>query len=98
MSDTTTGVLDLSPEGDGFLRNPAKSFQPSPDDVLVPRQAIRSSRSCTRHHHRPGQGRQAVAAARGPGRRLRPALRHLPQAHPVREAARSEPGPALPHR
>ncbi|MBK9471054.1 MAG: transcription termination factor Rho [bacterium] len=40
MSDTTTGVLDLSQKGDGFLRNPAKSFQPSPDDVLVPRQAI----------------------------------------------------------
>jgi len=40
MSDTTTGVLDLSQKGDGYLRNPAKSFQPSPDDVLVPRQAI----------------------------------------------------------
>ena len=40
MSETTTGVLDLSQKGDGFLRNPARSFQPSPDDVLVPRQAI----------------------------------------------------------
>ncbi len=40
MSETTTGVLDLSQKGDGFLRNPAKSFFPTPEDVLVPRQAI----------------------------------------------------------
>ena len=40
MSETTTGVLDLSQKGDGFLRNPAKSFVATPEDVLVPRQAI----------------------------------------------------------
>ncbi|MBD3221537.1 transcription termination factor Rho [bacterium] len=36
MTDTTSGVFELQPRGGGFLRDPARSLQPRPDDPFVP--------------------------------------------------------------
>jgi len=41
MSSTTSGVLQKLPKGGGFLRDPAHSFQPGPDDAWVSNQLIR---------------------------------------------------------
>ncbi len=41
MPEPITGVLDLLPRGGGFLRDPARSFQPGPDDPFVPSALIR---------------------------------------------------------
>lgn len=41
MSDTVSGVLALHAKGGGFLRDPARSFQATGDDVFVPQQLIR---------------------------------------------------------
>ena len=40
MLSDTTGVLEIGARGDGFLRDPDKSFAPAPDDVFVPRSLI----------------------------------------------------------
>jgi transcription termination factor Rho len=43
MSDprpTPSGVLEMHPRGHGFLRNPAKNYQPTANDPLVPGQLI----------------------------------------------------------
>ncbi len=44
MPATATGVLDPGPRGDGFLRDPARSFAPAGDDVLVPADLVRRHR------------------------------------------------------
>ncbi len=41
MPDSASGVLVLSPQRDGELRDPARSFRPGPGDVRVPSQLIR---------------------------------------------------------
>ncbi len=41
MGETATGVLTLSQKGGGVLRDPARSFQPRPSDVQVPRNLVR---------------------------------------------------------
>ena len=35
------GVLDLNPDGYGFLRSIERNFEPSPDDLFVPTQLVR---------------------------------------------------------
>jgi transcription termination factor Rho len=40
MPDPITGVLDLLPRGGGFLRDPARSFRPTAEDVFVPQKLI----------------------------------------------------------
>lgn len=42
MTTTATGVLELLAKGGGFLRDAARSFQPSGDDVFVPQGLIKS--------------------------------------------------------
>lgn len=37
------GVLDIDPQGVGYLRSADYSYMPSPDDVFVPQQLIRTS-------------------------------------------------------
>ncbi|HPG41744.1 MAG TPA: transcription termination factor Rho [bacterium] len=41
MSEKASGVLKFQSHNYAFLRDPANSFQPSPDDVRVPRDLIR---------------------------------------------------------
>ena len=41
MADTTTGVLKLTKKGAGVLRDPARSFRPTPRDILVSPKLIR---------------------------------------------------------
>lgn len=40
MPDVVSGVLEIQKKGDGFLRDPARSFQPDRTDVYIPRQMI----------------------------------------------------------
>jgi transcription termination factor Rho len=40
MTDATTGVFELLKRGGGFLRDPARSLQPRPDDSFVPGQLV----------------------------------------------------------
>ncbi len=40
MSDVVSGVLEVQKNGDGFLRDPARSFQVDRADLYVPRQLI----------------------------------------------------------
>ncbi|MBE0567327.1 MAG: transcription termination factor Rho [Krumholzibacteria bacterium] len=47
MDKTTTGVLETGPRGDGFLRDPVRSFAPAGDDVAVPPELIRQHRLVT---------------------------------------------------
>ncbi|HPF69238.1 MAG TPA: transcription termination factor Rho [Candidatus Krumholzibacteria bacterium] len=46
MSETATGVLDLSPRGEGFLRHAARSFAPTGDDVFVAPEIVRQFGLC----------------------------------------------------
>ena len=41
MSDSTSGVFEAFKKGGGFLRDPARSFQPDRQDVFVPQQLIK---------------------------------------------------------
>ncbi len=41
MSAPVTGVLEIGPRGDGFLRDPARSFAPDPEDAAVGPDLIR---------------------------------------------------------
>ncbi len=41
MSSSVTGVLELGPRGDGFLRDAARSFVPTPGDLAVPPAIVR---------------------------------------------------------
>ena len=40
MAEAATGVIEVLKRGGGFLRNPARSFQPDRTDVFVPQQLI----------------------------------------------------------
>jgi transcription termination factor Rho len=40
MSESITGVLELDGQGHGFLRDPERSFRPTPTDAFVSRQLI----------------------------------------------------------
>jgi transcription termination factor Rho len=46
MSETVSGVLTLHSKGGGFLRDPARSYQPTGEDVFVPQQLIRNLGLC----------------------------------------------------
>jgi transcription termination factor Rho len=43
-SNTVQGVLQRLPDGSGRLRDPRRSYQPRPDDVMVPASVIASAR------------------------------------------------------
>ncbi len=43
MTQTTNGILEALPRGGGFLRDATFSFQPSPDDVIVPTKIMRAN-------------------------------------------------------
>jgi len=34
------GVLEMTPDGGGFLRQPSRNYRPSPEDVFVPRELL----------------------------------------------------------
>jgi len=42
MTTTATGVLELLPKGGGFLRDPARSFQPDRSDLFVPQALVKA--------------------------------------------------------
>jgi transcription termination factor Rho len=46
------GVLEILPDGYGFLRSPDYNYLPGPDDIYVSPSQIRSQDR--RHHQRPG--------------------------------------------
>ena len=47
MTNTTSGIVELLKKGGGFLRDPARSFQPDRSDVFVPQQLINRFRLVT---------------------------------------------------
>ena len=72
------GVLEVLPDGFGFLRAPDYNYLPGPDDIYVsPSQIRRFDLRTGRHHLRPGaaaQGQRALLrAAQGRGDQLRDA-------------------------
>ncbi len=42
MTPTVTGVLELLSRGGGFLRDPARSFKPTTDDLFVPQALVKN--------------------------------------------------------
>ena len=88
------GVLEVLPEGYGFLRSQDWNYLYSPDDIYVsPSQIKRFELKHRRQHLRPGASAQGVgalprAAQGGDGERRR--ARGGEDAHPVRQ-----PAPAL---
>jgi transcription termination factor Rho len=47
MPTTASGVLEALNRGGGFLRDPARSFEPGPNDVFVPGRVIQQFQLCT---------------------------------------------------
>ncbi|MFH2052900.1 MAG: transcription termination factor Rho [bacterium] len=47
MTNQANGVLELLPRGGGFLRDPAISFRPTPDDAFVPQALVTRLRLIT---------------------------------------------------
>ena len=90
------GVLEVLPDGFGFLRSPDYSYMPSPDDIYVSPSQIRRFGLRTGPRRRradpPAQERRAVLRhAQGGGRQLR-----QPR-EPAREGRLRGPDAALPH-
>jgi len=48
------GVLEILPDGYGFLRSPDYNYLPGPDDIYVSPSQIRKFDLKTGHHQRPG--------------------------------------------
>jgi transcription termination factor Rho len=73
------GVLEILPDGYGFLRSPDYNYLPGPDDIYVsPSQIRKFDPQNRRHHQRPGAPRPTKAKSISRWSRSRPSISSLP--------------------
>ena len=86
------GVLEILPDGYGFLRSPDYNYLPGPDDIYVSPSQIRNfDLQDRRHRQRPGAPARMKEKNTSPWSRSRPSTSSLPKRRATRSCSTTSP-------